>query len=154
MSRGCQVPSLVPQPAPPPPQRTARLIQEGKVVITTCSVSLPSPNSRASFAAQSRRTSTPPTRANMTAVVSLTRSPAISASCAASRSASLWAWPWTVRGWVGEAGQAAVRGGGAFRHGSSLPGTHRAERQSGSGWWQNECSESWSLLPSSLKKRK
>lgn len=65
------------------------------VMITACSIS---PYPRASFAAQSRRTSIPLIPANMTAAVSLTRSPEISASCAASRSASPWAWPWTVRG--------------------------------------------------------
>lgn len=34
--------------------------------------------------------------ASMTAAASLTKSPVTSASCVALRSASLWAWPWTV----------------------------------------------------------
>lgn len=51
---------------------------------------------RVSSAGPSRRTSTPLTRVNTKAAASSTRSPATSASCAALRSASLWAWPWTV----------------------------------------------------------
>lgn len=121
LSRGCQVPSLIllgPHRLP-----ETCMVGSGREDgdHTMLCLSPPRPHPRASFAAQSRRTSIPPTRANTTAAVSLTRSPAISASCAVSRSASLWAWPWTVRGWVGEPGQAAV-GGGVCRWGSSLPG--------------------------------
>lgn len=102
-------------------------------MITACSIS---PNPRASFAAQSRRTSIPPIPANMTAAVSLTRSPAISASCAASRSASPWAWPWTVRG-PGGGNRAKWPGVGmSSGRAASFQGTlraHRAEWQSSLG---------------------
>lgn len=95
-----QVPSLILRPLPPSEQHG--WFRRGEIMTATCSI-CPTPT-RASFAAQSRRTSIPPTPANMTAAVSSTRSPATSASCAALRSASLWAWPWTVRGWMGGIG--------------------------------------------------
>lgn len=80
------------------------------------------PHPRASFAAQSRRTSIPPTPANMTAAASLTRSPGISASSAALRSASPWAWPWTVRGTHG-AVESGSCGGAECKGGRFLPGS-------------------------------
>lgn len=52
--------------------------------------------SRVSSVGPSRKTSIHLTPVNMKAAASLTRSPATSASCAALRSAFLWAWPWTV----------------------------------------------------------
>lgn len=84
---------------PHPPVNCLVNSGRGGGMITTRSLS---PHPRASFAAQFRRTCIPPTPANMTAAVSSIRSPATSASCAALRSASPWAWPWTVRGGCGE----------------------------------------------------
>lgn len=54
------------------------------------------PLSRVFSAGPSRKTSIHLTPVNMKAAASLTRSPATSASSAASRSASQWAWPWIV----------------------------------------------------------
>lgn len=54
---------------------------------------------RVSSAGQFRKTSILLTRVNMKAAASSTRSHATSASCAALRSASPWAWRWTVSYW-------------------------------------------------------
>ncbi len=51
---------------------------------------------RDSSGAPSRKTSTPLTPVSTMAAASSTRSPVTSANCAASRSASPWAWPWIV----------------------------------------------------------
>lgn len=59
-------------------------------------LSISCPLFRVSSAGPSRRTSIQLTPVNMKAAASSTRSPATSASCAALRSASLWAWLWTV----------------------------------------------------------
>lgn len=51
---------------------------------------------RVSSAGLFRRTYIQPTPVNMKAAASLTRSHGTSASSAALKSVSLWAWPWTV----------------------------------------------------------
>ena len=158
LSRGCQVPSLIPlAPHPLPESCMVGSGREDRDHTMLC-LSPPRPHSRASFAAQSRRTSIPPTRANMTAAMSLTRSPAINASCAVSRSASLWAWPWTVRGWVGGTGPGSCRWGCVqmWQLPSRVP-TGQSDHlgQAGDGMSiQNLQGIQQSLLPSSQKKRK
>ncbi|XP_024128419.1 thyroid hormone receptor alpha isoform X5 [Oryzias melastigma] len=62
----------------------------------TTTAASPVKGARAFSAGQSRRISTRRTPVNMKAAASSTRSLATNASCADSRSASVWAWPWTV----------------------------------------------------------